>query len=161
MRSGFLIACVLVAAFAAPHRAGAHAVLLGSDPEHRAVLPSAPARIVLRFNEPVTPVDLRVLDARGQALVLPRPAHAVDRDVQVELPAKLGAGTYVVSFRVTSADGHPVGGALLFAVGAPPERWGEEIRSPESGARRWAAIANRGVHLLCVFFAAGGLLFAA
>src|SRR5207248_2879768 len=33
------------------------------------------------------------------------------------LPAKLADGTYVVAWRVVSADSHPVGGAFTFSVG--------------------------------------------
>ena len=34
------------------------------------------------------------------------------------MPSPLREGTYVLSWRVTSADGHPLGGSLLFSVGA-------------------------------------------
>lgn len=148
-----------LAALIAPQRAGAHAVLLDSDPAHRAVLAAAPARIVLRFNEPVTPIEVRVIDAGGRMLALPQPPRSVDREIHAALPPDLGTGTFVVSFRVTSADGHPVSGALLFAVGAAPDRWTAAAKA-ESSAWRWAAIGNRALHVLCLFLAAGGLLFA-
>jgi CopC domain len=37
----------------------------------------------------------------------------------VDLPGGLSRGTHLVSWRVVSADGHPVGGALTFSVGEP------------------------------------------
>jgi len=152
-------AIVLVAAAGA---AAAHAVLLGSDPPHRAVLAEAPHHLVLRFNEPVTPIFVRLVDAAGRERALARPAHAVDRELHAQLPPGLEPGTYVATFRVTSADGHPVSGAILFAVGAAPGEWraGTTTAGEGAGFRR-AAIANRALHLVCLFAAAGGLLFAA
>jgi copper transport protein len=137
----------------------AHAVLLGSEPPHRAALARAPHHVVLRFNERVTPIFARLVDAAGREQTLV--THAVDSDVHVLMPAGLGPGTYVVSFRVTSNDGHPVGGSLLFAIGAAPGDWKGAPSESESGVWRQATIVNRALHLLCLFLAAGGLLFAA
>lgn len=36
-----------------------------------------------------------------------------------ELPDKLAQGTYMVSWRVVSADGHPISGAFTFSIGKP------------------------------------------
>ena len=36
----------------------------------------------------------------------------------VSLPDGMANGTYVMSWRVISADGHPVAGSVLFSVGA-------------------------------------------
>jgi copper transport protein len=153
----FAIAALI--AIASAGTAAAHAVFLGSDPPHRAALASAPHHVVLRFNEPVTPLFVRLVDAAGLEQMLV--THAVDSAVHALLPAGLGAGTYVVSFRVTSNDGHPVGGSLLFAVGAAPGEWKAAASESESGAWRRATIVNRALHILCLFVAAGGLLFAA
>jgi len=162
-RSLLALVCFLVLT-AAPERATAHAVLLETIPAHRAVLASAPAQIVLRFNEGVTPISLRVLDSQGRALALPAPPQSIDREVRAALPPGLGAGTYVVSYRVVSADGHPIGGALMFAVGAGPARWSDEAgtaASPGVDSLYIAAVANRAVYLAALFVAAGGLLFGA
>jgi len=163
IRALFALVCLLVLS-AAPHRAAAHAVLVETIPAHRAVLASAPAQIVLRFNEGVTPISLRVLDSQGRALALPAPPQSIDREVRAALPSGLGAGTYVVSYRVVSADGHPIGGALLFAVGARPERWSDAAGTAATSnvdSLYIAAVANRAVHLAALFVAAGGLLFGA
>lgn len=140
-------------------QAHAHAVLLDTEPAHRAVLAQAPTRVVLRFNEAVTPISLRVLDSAGRAIEI-APPRAVDREVAAELPPVLADGTYLVSYRVTSADGHPVEGAILFAVGAVPERWsGDTAAHPAAAPWRTAALATRAVYMLGLFVAAGGLLF--
>jgi copper transport protein len=142
--------------------AAAHAVLLGSDPPHRAVLASAPHHVVLRFNEPVTPIFVRLIDAGGRERPLPGHAQVVDHNVRAHLPHGLEAGVYVLSYRVTSADGHPVGGAIFFAVGAAPNAWNTHaVAVAADGGWRAAAIVNRTVHLICLFVAAGSLLFAA
>jgi copper transport protein len=151
------IAALLLIAHAGT--AAAHAVLLGSDPPHRAALASAPHHVVLRFNEPVTPIFVRLVDAGGREQTLV--THAVDSAVHAIMPGGLGAGTYVVSFRVTSNDGHPVGGSLLFAIGAAPGDWKSAVGESDSGVWRRATIVNRALHILFLFLAAGGLLFAA
>ncbi|MDX6751444.1 FixH family protein [Geminicoccaceae bacterium 1502E] len=102
----------------------AHAVLLGTEPAQGARLTAAPPRLALRFSEPVVPIDLQIL-ANGERLVVPAPA-ARGGDVLVELPAVLEDGSYLVSYRVRSADTHPIGGSFAFTIGeaagasAPP-----------------------------------------
>src|SRR5690606_18507330 len=39
--------------------------------------------------------------------------------VTVPVPGDVPQGTYLVSYRVISADGHPVSGALTYSVGSP------------------------------------------
>ena len=39
--------------------------------------------------------------------------------VTIRLPEGLMAGTHLLSWRVISADSHPVGGALTFSIGQP------------------------------------------
>lgn len=97
-------------------RAVAHAVLLGSEPADGAVLAAAPAVLELRFNEPVTPLVLRVLDARGAPLAGLATDTPAATTLRVPLPA-VGDGAYLASWRVASADAHPVAGSLVWRVG--------------------------------------------
>lgn len=98
----------------------AHAVLLQSDPPAGAALDEAPGRVTLRFNEPVeVPFNpLAVHDQQGRRV--DRGNARLDpgdpRVLVVDLPP-LPAGFYTVTYRVTSADGHPVTGAYGFRVG--------------------------------------------
>ena len=102
---------------ALPATAFAHATLIASDPADDAVLAQAPARYSLTFNEPVSPLKLTLVRPDGTPLRLPD--FRVDGGtVSVDAPAGLGRGTHVLSWRVVSADGHPVGGSLLFSIGA-------------------------------------------
>lgn len=97
--------------------AHAHAELLGASPEDGSVLGAAPEVVELRFNEPVQLVEgaARLFPGDGTPVVLD--ARTVDTTVTVSLPAGLGDGAYTLAYRVVSADGHPVGGAITFRVG--------------------------------------------
>src|SRR4051794_11095846 len=110
---------VAVVLFAIPATAFSHASLLGTAPANDQVVKSAPSDITLTFSEHISvafggvkvfgPDGARV-DVRGVA---------VDNDrVAVRMPKRIARGTYAVSWRVISADGHPVRGAFVFHVGA-------------------------------------------
>ena len=96
----------------------AHAVLIGSDPVDGAVLGEAPSRLVLTFSEPVSPLVLRLVAADGTATVLDG-FHLDGNTVASTRCLRSRNGTHALSWRVVSADGHPVGGSVLFSVGAP------------------------------------------
>jgi len=101
--------------------ASAHAALKSTDPEDGTVLRSAPRSITLTFTESVGLLDdsFRVLDPDNRRVDIGEAQHAKGRSdtASVTLPAKLAKGTYVVAWRVVSADSHPVGGAFTFSVG--------------------------------------------
>ncbi|MEV0207792.1 copper resistance protein CopC [Streptomyces sp. NPDC050788] len=103
--------------------ASAHAALKGTDPDDGAVLKSAPRHITLTFTESVGLLDdsLRVLDPDNRRVRTGEARHAEGRSdtASVTLPESLAEGTYVVAWRVVSADSHPVGGAFTFSVGKP------------------------------------------
>ncbi|MCK9512334.1 MAG: copper resistance protein CopC/CopD [Pigmentiphaga sp.] len=109
-----LLAWLLYLAPAVP--AHGHAVLLHSSPPHGALLATAPAVVELMFNEPVSPLVLQWNGPDGISQALPS-VHADGSRLHVELPTPLPEGAQVVVWRVVSADGHPVGGALAFSVG--------------------------------------------
>jgi copper transport protein len=95
----------------------AHAELIGAAPADGAVLEGAPAAIALHFNEPVAPLVFKLL--LPDASVLPLRRIATDPDgLKVGLPGVALRGTYLLSWRVVSADGHPVGGAVTYSIGA-------------------------------------------
>ncbi|MGV9404113.1 copper resistance CopC/CopD family protein [Streptomyces sp. NPDC003667] len=101
--------------------ASAHAALRGTDPADGTVLKSAPRRVTLTFTESVGLLtdSFRVYDPGNRRLRTGEADHAPGRSdtVRVPLPARLGTGTYTVTWRVVSADSHPVSGALTFSVG--------------------------------------------
>ncbi|WP_377270513.1 CopD family protein [Peterkaempfera sp. SMS 1(5)a] len=77
--------------------------------------------MVLTFSEGVSvpPEGLRVLGPDGLRVDDRRPGHAGGdgRSARVALVGRLPQGTYVVSWRVVSADSHPVSGGFTFSVG--------------------------------------------
>ncbi|MDG4767480.1 copper resistance protein CopC [Solwaraspora sp. WMMD406] len=117
--AGLLMAALPVVLLpAAP--ASAHAVLVSTSPLLDSVVPNAPAEVVLTFSESVrqVPDRVRVIAPDGQRADQGEPVFngAV---VTIPLGERTPRGTYLVSYRVISADGHPVSGGFTFSVGAP------------------------------------------
>jgi copper transport protein len=119
VRGALAVGLALLFAALPWHGAYAHAVLLESSPAPDAVLQEAPERVVLRFNEPVRPAVIRLLQAAEVASIELEGVEVTDIELSVPLPSGLADGSYVLSYRVTSADGHAVVGSLVFAIGAP------------------------------------------
>lgn len=138
--------------------ARAHSVLLETVPIDRSVVQRSPDIVILRFNETVQPIVVELRDAttrRVSADVL-----VVDHEVHVVPRVSLASGAYFVSYRVTSADSHPVAGSLLFAVGQAPAEWAAPtIRVDAYTPWTWAAVINRSLFLTALFVAAGGWVF--
>lgn len=109
----------LVAVLAAP--ASAHASLLSTDPSNGGVYDTPPKAVTLRFSEGVEVAlgGIRVYTSDRERVVTGKPEHPNGQQsvVTTSLP-KLDTGTYVVTWRVTSADSHPVEGAYTFQVGS-------------------------------------------
>ena len=98
--------------------ASAHASLIRVDPADGAVVATAPRSFSLTFNEPTAPLVLKLVRPDGSAIPLDRFVLR-DATLEIEAPADLAGGTYVLSWRVISEDGHPVGGSAVFSIGAP------------------------------------------
>ena len=112
----FLRHALSLLALVAPLAHG-HAVLLESEPAAQAVLDDSPTEIRLGFNENVGPIFVRLLDISGVETGAPDDFRVDGNDVYLPLTETLDNGTYVVTYRVISADTHPVGGSFVFAVG--------------------------------------------
>ncbi len=124
-----VIALLLAACFA--DEASAHASLVFTDPRDGAVLAQSPKAVQLRFNENVTAGAVNLIDASGKQRA-DAVVDAKDEAINVTLPADLPKGTQIVSYRVISADGHPVAGAITFSIGEatenkPPQETGAGI----------------------------------
>ena len=105
-----------------PGRRRAHALLEGTVPERGAALERAPGQVVLRFSEPVEIAfgAVRVFDAEGAQVQQGEPFHPDGRggEVAVRLRGDLPDGGYTATYRVVSADSHPVSGGFVFSVGS-------------------------------------------
>ena len=129
----------------------------------------------MRFSEPVEAEfgAVRVFDSGGREVQAGRTFHPGDRsaEVAVRLRDGLGEDGYTVTYRVISADSHPVSGGFVFVVGDAPapattvgELLGDDDTGPVTGtafgivrAVQFGAIALAlgAVHLHAVVLAAG------
>ncbi|GGM22094.1 hypothetical protein GCM10011608_03560 [Micromonospora sonchi] len=119
--AGLLVTIVaLLLAPASP--ATAHAVLNSSSPTASSVVPAAPAEVVLTFSESVrkVPDKIRVIAPDGSRADRGEPVFT-DSVVNIPVDPSGPNGTYLVTYRVISADSHPVSGAFTYSVGAPSE----------------------------------------
>lgn len=151
----------LVVATASP--VAAHASLVSVDPADGAVLDASPATVRLTFTERVSTGlgGVRVLGPDG-ADVQVGAARTDGSQVEVDLRPDLPDGTYVVTFRVISADGHPVRGGSVFGVGDVEVDAGALGRVSGGDAdRRWEVVGaiGRGLAYASVLLASGGVAF--
>ncbi len=140
----------------------AHAYLLETSPVDGEVLASAPEEMRLRFDEAVSfnQRSIQLLDVTAKKLPIGTPGHVEGKanTARVSLPTDLAEGTYVVAWRVTSADSHVVAGAFSFSVGHP-----SAVAAPlEPDASRVAPVVDgigRALAFLGMALAVGGALF--
>jgi copper transport protein len=99
----------------------AHATVVGTDPAESSRLQSAPAKVTVTFSEDVSVGAgfLKVVDNKSN-IVSQGDAKTDGRNVSVPLKSGLGDGSYIVSYRIISADSHPIDGAYAFVVGDGP-----------------------------------------
>ena len=121
--SRFIATIALAVATVLPSQAAfAHAELETSNPEANSVIGSAPAVVSLTFGE-----KLMVMDGQkdaNQVQVTNSDKERVDAGdsqvnsqvLTVSLKPDLADGTYTVTYRVVSEDGHPIEGFYDFAV---------------------------------------------
>lgn len=109
------LAGVLVALGLAP--AAAHAALVGTDPADGSTLDAAPSRVTFTFNETVGNAAVAVTAPDGSSVDV-SDVTAVDREVTATVADVDQRGDYTASYRVVSADGHPVEGTITYSVSA-------------------------------------------
>ena len=116
--AGIALALAIVASAAGP--AEAHAVLLRSEPSPQTTVPTPPAAVRLIFSEAVEVAfgAVRVFDVEGRRVDVGKIEPAAGNR-EVVVPASLSGGTYTVTWRVLSTDGHAIRGGFQFYVGAP------------------------------------------
>lgn len=155
--AGFLLAVAWLGVTAMP--AAAHAILLGTDPKNDAVLPTAPAAITLTFNEPVGvwPTSVSVFAPDGERLNVD--VRSVDTKVVAPLPSGLERGTYTITWRVTSADDHPVSGGFVFSIGERSATTAAPVGHEPSTALNVARVVTTSIGYLGVLAAVGLAVF--
>src|SRR3954469_11465255 len=98
MKSRSVFPLLLIAALGlSPGDAFAHAVLVEASPADGATLRAAPPLVALRFNEPVTPVAVRLVDRNGRLVNAPDAVHVVGAEISLHVASPLPDGEYVLS----------------------------------------------------------------
>lgn len=161
-----LLAGILVYLVVLATPASAHAVLVEADPADFSELDEAPDRVSLSFNEPIelSADSLRVFDANAERIDDGMLESSADSMAEVALPTDLPDGGYVVTYRVISADSHPVAGVLQFTVGDADEVSDEVVAELFGGSGQGGAgmlgPALRGLGYVATLIAAGAVLYA-
>lgn len=117
MRTVLVFLSLWAGLFAWVPPAAGHAALVNSSPPSGAMLDQAPDHVLLQFNEPVSALVVRLLRPDGEVTELagePAPPNGLS----LSLPSLHEKGAYALSWRVVSTDGHPVGGSVMFSLGA-------------------------------------------
>jgi methionine-rich copper-binding protein CopC len=97
--------------------AGAHAHLQKSSPADNSVITAPPANLVLNFSEAARLTALSIQKGSEPEQKLKSLPTTAAVQISVALP-QLTPGTYSVSWRVLSDDGHVMSGALHFTLAA-------------------------------------------
>lgn len=100
--------------------AQAHDELVSSTPGTDEVLTHAPSELELTYSGDIMDVtganQVRVTNAAGDTVTEVEPE--VDGKIVTQpLPADAADGTYTVTWRVVSSDGHPIQGTFTYSVG--------------------------------------------
>ncbi len=143
-----------------PVTAAAHATLTGTSPENGAVLDEAPGTVTLTFSEPVRLPEegFRFVEgASSEETSLD--ATVLGSTVDVALPESIDEGTSILSWRVISADGHPITGVVTFSIGEPGETPDDIPLSESSSARTTTQKIVQGIGYLGLLAAGGLMLF--
>ena len=115
-----VLTAVLLLLLSPAASAQAHAGLEGSEPKPSSWLATSPSEIVLHFDESVsvTFARIKIIDQEGNEVLELRPTRDKSDHTTVRAPVEaLEDGTWVVVWRVASADSHPVQGSFAFSIG--------------------------------------------
>lgn len=102
--------------------AQAHATVVSSSPEDGTEVAHAPAAVSFTFDQAVrlSADATQVTADDGHRVDLPPTTTDGGTTVEIPLRAPVPRGAYTASYRVVSADGHVVSGAIRFGVGVAP-----------------------------------------
>jgi copper transport protein len=165
-----LVAVAVLVGAVAPPAAQAHAQLERTIPDRGATVAHQPQLVTFAFGEPVEGNfgAVRVYDARARRVDDGRVVHpgGDSHALGVGLKPGLPQGTYTATYRVISADGHPVSGGLVFSIGrpgaAPAQTVGDLIGKNRSGPATEVAFGlARGLGYAAIALGIGALAFLA
>lgn len=116
-----LLALILFISHTAAPGAFAHAEIARTNPVKSAILTQSPKSVWIEFGETLLTLDkekinaLKVTDSRGKR-VDKSPTIVSGVRATTKIVGTLKKGTYLVTYRVVSEDGHPVKGSYSFSV---------------------------------------------
>lgn len=96
--------------------AGAHAILVGSEPADGAILDESPRKVLFRFNAALEHAVTRVYLVNVDNAQ--RPLRTIDSSIDrvvVDLP-RLAPGVYTIVYKVLARDGHVTEGFIRFTI---------------------------------------------
>jgi copper transport protein len=158
----------LLALLCLPTAASAHAVLERSSPERGAQLDTSPQEVAFHFNEPVETAfgAIALYDSAGERIDTGEPFRPGDRSSAIGVPVEGDRpdGVYTATYRVISADSHPVSGGVVFTVGeagaGPTASVAELLEGTEAGTATDVAFwAVRWLGYLAIGLGVGGVAF--
>ena len=158
---GLLPAAVLLCVALGNQPAWSHAVLMDSAPKAQQQLDTAPAEVSVTFNEGVGPIFFRIIDRSGGEVGKPGEIRLDGTKMLMSLADRLPNGTYVMTYRVISADTHPVGATIPFSIGEPLGDLGGAAAASQVSTSMWVVpvAVNRWVLYSAMLLAAGSALF--
>ncbi|HEX8744489.1 MAG TPA: copper resistance protein CopC [Thermoleophilaceae bacterium] len=164
-----LTAAAVLASLALPASAAGHAVVVDTEPQRAEHLDQAPAEVVLTFNEPVKARagDIRVYDSSSERVDTGAVSQPRDSQAAAEIQDGIPKDVYTTTYRVVSADGHPVSGGFAFAYGrgvgadSPGPTVAELLDRERSTSVDVAYAIVRGLHYLALLLTIGAVAFAA
>lgn len=112
-----LIALIFI--LLAPSKLYAHSSLVSESPTPSSVIADSPDKVQLVFNERLEKelFYIKVLNSNGKSVTSHKASMSKNqRQLELALPS-LSNGIYTVSYKIISADGHPVGGSYVFTIG--------------------------------------------
>lgn len=136
--AALLIAAVL-ALMAGTAPAYGHAALINTDPKDGATLEKEPGSVTFKFNQNIGTPAYVVVTAPDGSRVDSGDPDVIDESVTEQVKTTGLAGEYKASYRVVSADGHPVKGTITYEVtsGEKPDTSTDAASSTDKDQPFW------------------------
>ncbi len=112
------VVTLLIALVLAPTAATAHSSWVETNPDHGAVLATLPEVATVTVSEEPQKADVVLKTPNATTLKLK--AQVDGGTITADLPDEGPRGDYTLSYRVVSADGHPVTGSATFTITTGP-----------------------------------------
>ncbi|GGB31439.1 hypothetical protein GCM10011492_22600 [Flexivirga endophytica] len=108
--------CLAALQTATAPAASAHDFLIKTTPADGATVEHVPGMVRLVFDQPAQQIGTKMVVTGPRGPVQQGSPTLVDNQVRQQIAPGAPAGHYTVSWRITSADGHPVSGSFSFTA---------------------------------------------